>query len=234
MKKIILIMLTMLNLYANTTNTNNTLNNEEKFNYPYKDFYMVIDYVKNHGGKIDFDLASKLNTDFHWLKGNEFLTSKRYIKDLTSKVISKHNSKIDGTNLALERYRAARRALTPYTSSKTKEALKEFYESATENKNPLAAFEGMTLLVDYHNKDSDLNKKYRKRFAKILIKNNICWGYIIFGDMYRDGSFDTKKDKKIAFNIYKDGLPVCKKNVFKSWQFKQLNSRYFKLKRFYK
>ena len=66
-----------------------SLNQKTEYDYPYKDFVQVISYVKNFGGVIDFDIATKLNTDLNWLKGNDYLTNRKYKKDLTSDSIKR-------------------------------------------------------------------------------------------------------------------------------------------------
>lgn len=229
-KKILISLLITSSLFAN-----DPFAIKQDFDYPHKDFYQVKQFIKD-GGKIDFDLANKLNSDLNWLKANNFLRNDTYRKDITSDIIKNHGPEQDGykgTNLSLELYKMSRKVIGNYTTTKSKEALIEFDKSLKLNKNVLSAYQGLTIIYDYYPKNNEIIDKYKYKFAESLMKNQICLGYLSLGQMYKDGQTVSKNYQK-SFEIFEKGKSICKKlkDTPSSWQYKHLLSNYYFTKRF--
>lgn len=110
------------------------------------------------------------------------------------------------------------------------DAIKYFKISVETTGNPISAYAGSYIIQNFTSLQDQENLKLFKLFADALYKEKvkICNAYLQQGEIYENGYF-TIKDEKKALSIYKEGL--LNKNCNSSWMNSVLNSKIIKLER---
>ena len=110
------------------------------------------------------------------------------------------------------------------------DAIKYFKISVENSMNPISAYAGSYIIQNFTSLQDQENLKLFKLFADALYKEKvkICNAYLQQGEIYENGYF-TIKDEKKALSIYKEGL--LNKNCNSSWMNSVLNSKIIKLER---
>lgn len=110
------------------------------------------------------------------------------------------------------------------------EAVKYYKLSVETTGNPISAYAGSYIIQNFTSLQDQENLKLFKLFADALYKEKvkICNAYLQQGEIYENGYF-TIKDEKKALSIYKEGL--LNKNCNSSWMNSVLNSKIIKLER---
>ena len=110
------------------------------------------------------------------------------------------------------------------------DAIKYFKISVETTGNPISAYAGSYIIQNFTSLQDQENLKLFKLFADALYKEKvkICNAYLQQGEIYENGYFTTKDEKK-ALSIYKEGL--LNKNCNSSWMNSVLNSKIIKLER---
>lgn len=110
------------------------------------------------------------------------------------------------------------------------EAVKYYKLSVETTGNPISAYAGNYIIQNFTSLQDQENLKLFKLFADALYKEKvkICNAYLQQGEIYENGYF-TIKDEKKALSIYKEGL--LNKNCNSSWMNSVLNSKIIKLER---
>ena len=107
-----------------------------------------------------------------------------------------------------------------------KRAVESFHTSAVKRRNPVSAYEGLSLLKSFFPIGTKKNMRYRRDFAKILYEAKTCEGYLEWGDINAEGVLQ-KVDRRKALGIYNEGYGACR-NV--GWYGPVLGSRIERIK----
>jgi hypothetical protein len=110
------------------------------------------------------------------------------------------------------------------------DAIKYFKISVENSMNPISAYAGNYIIQNFTSLQDEENLKLFKLFSDALYKQKIkiCNAYLNQGEIYENGYF-VNKDEKKALSIYKEGLQD--KNCKSSWMNSVLTSKIIKLEK---
>lgn len=110
------------------------------------------------------------------------------------------------------------------------DAIKYFKLSVENSMNPISAYAGSYIIQNFTSLQDEENLKLFKLFSDVLYKQKIkiCNAYLNQGEIYENGYF-VNKDEKKALRIYKEGLQD--KNCESSWMKSVLTSKIIKLEK---
>ena len=157
-------------------------------------------YLKQYKGDRSLTESKKLLKDSCFIKANEFLTkeNKMKIKEFT-----------EGDPELLKALKKVQRRMPDYPN-----ALKTLKKCVENNGNPVAAYEGISIINSYLGKQNKENMQAYKLFSEILYKDKSCLGYLNYGDVYSRG-VATKVNKQKALSIFKEGQKYCTGDWYK-------------------
>jgi hypothetical protein len=171
------------------------------------------------GGEITPKLQQLLKDDQHYIKAEQYLTNKNFMKESVIKVGDPEN---------LKQKPVEKKQLIPDYEN----ALKEFEKSVQKYQNQVSAFYGIYLIKSFFGKSSKLEDF--KNFSQLLYEKEkqICEVYIDYGETLENGYF-SKVDTTKALEVYKSGFAIrqCKESWFNSVLSGRINKLEKKMKK---
>ena len=159
-----------------------------------EEYPLVNAYITQYKGNKNLEQIQELAHTKCFIDANNFIYNKKYQKNMKMLTGDPNILKSQGTKTV---------KVANYT-----EAVKKLSECVVQENNPLAAFEGLTIIKSFIGIDYKKNVQDYKRFSEILYNDKSCNGYVEYGEMFAKG-IAVKPNKNKALKIYTEGKELC-------------------------
>ena len=163
--------------------------------------YPIINaYEGQYKGDRSFYDNQKLTQSKCFKKANSYIYDKKYQKNIKITI---------GDPNVLKSQKVVTSKAPDYVS-----ALRELASCAKDTNNPIAAWEGVKIIISFLGINYKTNVATYKELSRILYNDKSCDGYLNYGNIFAKGIAE-KPDKEKAMKIFKEGKKLCTNSWYK-------------------